>query len=32
MIVIVLCGTLDRDAEGIAACLAKDTGLHYNEI
>jgi flavodoxin len=32
MIVIVLFDTLDGNTEGIADCLAKEMGLHYNEI
>jgi hypothetical protein len=29
---IVLLDALNRNTEGIAACLAREMGLHYNEI
>jgi hypothetical protein len=32
MKVIILLDTLDSNNEGIAVCLAKEMGLHYNEI
>ena len=32
MMVVVQFDTLNRNAEGIASCLAKEMRLHYNEI